>query len=344
MPRTSWSRRTAAVAVSLTALAGCTIGGPEAAPAPADGCAALEGQTVTLVAPASPGGGFDTLARIIAEPLGGELGAQVIVENRPGAGGLLAVNRLVNAPADGTQIALMNGTGAAASVLGEAEGADFALRDLSYIGRLASEDTLLVTSPQGGTWQDALASPDFRFGSTGPGGTDYATATVLIEAFGLRGRIVTGFPGQSEAMLALLQGNIDGLIGTADDRRPPIESGEVVPILSITPERADVAPDAPAIGELDLRPEQRSLLDALLTLNELGRPLVGPAGIEPGTLECLRTAFATVAQDPDVVATAAQQRRRIGYVSGQELDAVVGRIEALPPEFVGILREALSRP
>ena len=343
MPHTSWSRRTVAAVVSLTALTGCTIGSPAAAPALVDGCAALEGQTVTLVAPASPGGGFDTLARIIAEPLGGELGAQVIVENRPGAGGLLAVNRLVNAPADGTQIALMNGTGAAASVLGEAEGADFALRDLSYIGRVASEDTLLVTSPQGGTWQDALASDDFRFGSTGPGGTDYATASVLIEAFGLRGRIVTGFPGQSEAMLALLQGNIDGLIGTADDRRPAIESGEVVPILSITPERAATAPDAPAIGELDLRPEQRALLDALLTLNELGRPLVGPAGIEPGTLECLRTALATVVQDPDVVATAAQQRRGLSYVSGQDLDAVVGRIEALPQEFVGILRAALRQ-
>ncbi|GAA0942493.1 hypothetical protein GCM10009559_38650 [Pseudonocardia zijingensis] len=335
-----------AVAVSLAAVAapaGCAIGAPEAGTEPADGCAALEGQTITLVAPASPGGGFDTLARVIAEPLGGELGAQVIVENRPGAGGLLAVNRLVNAPADGTQLALMSGTGAAASVLGGAEGADFALRDLSYIGRVAQEDTLLVTSPQGGTWSDALASDDFRFGSTGPGGTDYATATLLIEAFQLRGRIVTGFPGQSEAMLALLQGNIDGLIGTADDRRSPIESGEVVPILSITPERADVAPDAPAIGELDLRPEQRSLLDALLTLNELGRPLVGPAGIEPGTLECLRTAFAAVAQDPAVVARAADQRRRIGYASGQELDAVIGRIEALPPEFVGILREALGR-
>jgi tripartite-type tricarboxylate transporter receptor subunit TctC len=144
-------------------------------------------------------------------------------------------------------------------------------------------------------------------------------------------------------MLSLLQGNIDGLIGTADDRRPAIESGEVVPILSITPARAATAPDAPAIGELDLRPEQRALLDALLTLNELGRPLVGPAGIESGTLECLRTALATVVQDPDVVATAAQQRRGLSYLSGPDLDAVVGRIEALPQEFVGILRAALRQ-
>src|SRR5690606_31446550 len=149
----------------------CTIGSPEPAGG-GGGCAALEGETITLVVPFSPGGGFDTAARIVADPLGAELNAQVIVENRPGAGGLLAINRLVSGPADGSQIAIMNGTGAAASVLGEAEGASFALTDLAYIGRVATEDTVLVRAPDGvhRAWEDVLAAQDFRFGPTGPGG------------------------------------------------------------------------------------------------------------------------------------------------------------------------------
>ena len=342
MPRTTSSRRVLAVAAaSLACATGCTIGSPTE-PAEGGGCAALEGETITLVVPFSPGGGFDTAARIVADPLGEELNAQVIVENRPGAGGLLAINRLVNGPADGTQIAIMNGTGAAASVLGEADGADFALTDLAFIGRVATENTVLVRAPDGAhrTWEDVLAATDFRFGSTGPGGADYVTATVLIEAFDLNGRIVTGFPGQSEAQLALLQGNINGLTGPVDDRRGAIEAGELVPVLSVTRERTEISPDVPAVGEMELRPDQAVLLDSLLALNELGRPLVAPAGIAPETLTCLREAFTRVATDTDVVTTAEQQRRTIGYASGSELEGAVSRIGGLPGEFLQMLRDA----
>ncbi|WP_170308777.1 Bug family tripartite tricarboxylate transporter substrate binding protein [Pseudonocardia hierapolitana] len=322
-------------------MTGCTIGSP-AATGGGGGCAALEGETITLVVPFSPGGGFDTAARIVADPLGEQLNAQVIVENRPGAGGLLAINRLVNGPADGTQIAIMNGTGASASVLGEAEGADFALTDLAYIGRVATENTVLVRAPEGvhRTWEEVRAAGDFRFGSTGPGGADYATATILIEVFELDARIVTGFPGQSEAQLALLQGDIHGLTGPVDDRRAAIEAGELVPVLSVTRERTEIAPDAPAVGEMALGPDQAVLLESLLTLNELGRPLVAPAGIAPDTLTCLREAFTRAATDPEVVARAEQQRRTIGYASGADLEAVVARIGGVPAQFRQLLRDA----
>lgn len=341
MPRTTTSHRSLAAVASLACVTACTIGSPEPAGG-GGGCAALEGETITLVVPFSPGGGFDTAARIVADPLGEELDAQVIVENRPGAGGLLAINRLVNGPTDGTQIAIMNGTGAAASVLGEAEGADFALTDLAYIGRVATEDTVLVRAPDGvhRTWEEVLAAQDFRFGSTGPGGADYVTATVLIEAFALDARIVTGFPGQSEARLALLQGDINGLTGPVDDRRGAIEAGELVPVLSVTRERTEIAADVPAAGEMALRPEQAGLLESLLTLNELGRPLVAPAGIAAETLTCLREAYTRAATNPETVAAAQQQRRTIGYASGAELEVVVARIGGVPAEFRQLLRDA----
>src|SRR5689334_13095431 len=129
MPRNKSSRRSMALLAAV--LAACTAGVPACAVGESQarqeggGCAALEGETITLVVPFSPGGGFDTAARIVADPLGKALKAQVIVENRPGAGGLLAINRLVKGAADGKQIAIMNGTGASASILGQADGADF---------------------------------------------------------------------------------------------------------------------------------------------------------------------------------------------------------------------------
>ena len=69
------------------------------------------GKTVRMVVGSGVGGGYDVFSRIIAPYLSRTLGTTVIVENQPGAGGLIALNRLYVAPPDGLQISLSNGTG-----------------------------------------------------------------------------------------------------------------------------------------------------------------------------------------------------------------------------------------
>ena len=332
-------------------LAGCATSSPEpeapAAESPgAADCSPLQGKTISLVVPFSTGGGYDTFARLIAPALGKALDATVIVKNQPGAGGLVAINGIVHAKPDGTQIAIMNGAGAAASILGGAAGADFGFDDLSYIGRVGAENTILAGATDGKykTWDDVLASDGFRFGSTGPGASDYVMPSILMEAFGLKNaKIITGFPGQAESALALLQGNVDGVTGPADTRRPALVSGDNVALLSITMEPNKEALDAAYVGQLTMDDRQKMLLTSHIRVNELGRPLVAPPKIVPATLACLRGAYDTAAHDSDVLAQAAAQHRPIAYVSGADVEnKIVKDIKNLPEEYLTVLRAAFK--
>src|SRR3954466_2868335 len=79
-----------------------------------------KGKTVKMIVGYGPGGGYDAYARMIAPHLSKALGATVVVENQPGAGGLNALNRIFTAPPDGLQMMIVNGTAASMSqLLGE---------------------------------------------------------------------------------------------------------------------------------------------------------------------------------------------------------------------------------
>jgi tripartite-type tricarboxylate transporter receptor subunit TctC len=332
---------TASLSLFLTGCGGSAGAQPGTA---AGSCEPLNGKTISLVVPFSPGGGYDTFARIVAPKLGETLKAQVVVKNEPGAGGLVALNKLVHAKKDGSQIAIINGAGTASSILAEAEGANFDLDDLSYIGRIGEDNTVVVSAAGSKytSWKDVMASDGFRFGSTGPGASDYIASSVLIEAFELKNaKIVAGFAGKSEADLALLQGNVDGLAGSADSRRAGIAGGEQIGLLSIANERATEAPDAPTVGELELTEKQKMILDAQQSVNDLGRSLVAPAGIEAGLLECLRGALETVATDNGVLAQAEKQFRPISFVPGAEVEKdIVGKLKNLPGDYLTILKNS----
>jgi tripartite-type tricarboxylate transporter receptor subunit TctC len=332
-------------------LAGCGSTTPSEAASDGSGggadCSSLEGRNVRLVVPYSPGGGYDVYARMIAPALGRALDANVVVENQPGAGGLLAVNGLVNAEPDGTRIALVNGTGLAASILGGAEGATFDFDDLSYLGRVGAEDSLVLTAASGpyDTWEDVVESDGFRFGSSGVGASDYILPTLLMEAFPLDGaEIITGFPGQSEVLLALAQGDVDGLSKPGDTSRPGIEAGDHVPVLSMTMDPpADYASDATYVGEMDLDERQEMLLTSHVKVNEMGRPLVAPPGMDEGTLTCLRDAWATAAEDDELLEEAEAKGTPIAFVPGAEMqEEIVQDVKDLPEEYLTVLRSGFE--
>src|ERR1700736_3050409 len=94
----------------------------------------FNGKTVRLVVGYGPGGGYDAYARMIAPHLSKALGASVMVENQPGAGGLVALNRIYTAVPDGLTMMIVNGTGAALSQLTEQVGVRYDLGQLGYLG------------------------------------------------------------------------------------------------------------------------------------------------------------------------------------------------------------------
>lgn len=333
--------------IAALGLTGCTASSSQesdSGEARAEGCSSLAGSNIELVIPYDAGGGYDVLARLVIPGLENALDATVTPINRPGAGGLLAINQLAAAPADGSQIAIVNGTGAAAAILADAEGPEFGFDDLSYLGRVAIDDLVVVTNADSEyqTWEDLQESDGFRFGSTGRGSSDYIVANALIETFDLQNaEVIVGFDSQSEADLALIQGNVDAIAGPLDSRRASIESGETTAVLSFADEAPADAADAAVFSELDLSEDGQGIIDGIKLLTEYGRPLVAPAGMDEQTLTCLQDALEAAMEDPEVLDQAEEMQRELSYLSGQELtDEVVPAFEELPEDFIEVLESS----
>src|SRR5262245_23121679 len=105
------------------------------------------GKTVRMVVGSGVGGGYDVFSRLIAPYLAKTLGTTVIVENVPGAGGVLALNRLYMAPPDGLQISLSQGTMAAFAQLTGDQAARFDLAKFTYLATVGAPPGLWLVGP-----------------------------------------------------------------------------------------------------------------------------------------------------------------------------------------------------
>jgi tripartite-type tricarboxylate transporter receptor subunit TctC len=338
-----------AVAVLATACSGDTEEPASADPTGATGAEAsscYRGETVSYVVPYPPGGGYDTIARAIDPFLEEELGATVVIENRPGAGGLLAANELYNAPADGLTFGLFPGEGLVGSHLAEASGASFDPLELTYIARLAVEPRLVIAGEPSDidTVEDLLTDDNVRYATTGVGGSDHIDAILLPRILGIEDsvEVITGFDGISEITPAAVRGDVDVASGSVGSRIKVVKSGDFVPVLIVGRERSDLVPDVPAILELD-PPGDPGLLEGYLGLQEVGRVLIAPPGVEEACVTELQDAIESVIGDAEFQET--MQRAvdvPLEYTSGSETRAIVEEVLSAPEELVELLRKAYT--
>lgn len=297
--RTHYERRrvlTGMTAAAATlALAACSSDGgglgeePEEQAGADDPCATLEGETVTIVVPYDPGGGFDTFARVLEPHLEERLeGVQVNVENRPGGGGLVGANSVFQSSPEDLTIGLINYPGAVFAELTEVEGATFDNSEWTVLGRLAALPPLLYTGPESGiTDFEAIrnAEEPVVFGIGGVGSDAYYVAVVLGDVFGFSREIVAGYPGSAEADAAMLVGEVDASINSGAVAVQTVESSGAHPIVAISTEPLPEFPDVPVITDFDS--EQPEVISALASMSDLERILVGPPGMDEATAECL---------------------------------------------------------
>jgi tripartite-type tricarboxylate transporter receptor subunit TctC len=303
----------------------------------------LSGENVRLVVGTDPGGGYDAYARMIAPFLADELGAEVIVENQPGAGGLSAVNSMIAGKKDGTHIMIMNATGNISSVLAGVQGASFPVADLTYIGRVAREPYVITGAADGPyeTWDDVLDAGDSpKIGSTGLGSEAYINGALVNELFDLGGEVIAGYDSASEAELGLLAGDIQLFPGNLDSRIKQIESGDAVGLLAVSEEKIEALPDTPAIGDYDLSEEKHELFEAHLALSEIGRPLIGPPGMDAEATADLRGAMKCVFESDELQTAAEEQERPVSYLTGEETAELAKESADAPDSFVKFLESA----
>lgn len=334
-----WSRtglrssvwRAGVVATVLVAAVGCSEDSGEAEGGGGEGgeaaAAPFDGETIEFVVPYEPGGGYDVYARTIAPYLGECLGAEVVVLNEPGAGGLLATGKTAVADPDGLRIQILNMPGVVSSQIAEAEGVRYDLNEFSWVGRIAAPPEAVVVGADSDIegFGDIIDATDtIRFVATGPGSSEYIAASVLSEAYGIPSEIVTGFAGSGEARNAVVAGNADALSLPFDSLLSAIDSGEVRPVVVVEEELPQYMPETPLITEFEPTAENgEDLIDGLNRLTSTGRAVGAPPGVPEEQLTALRDGLSCAMEDQALLDELGSQQRPVDFMEGEEYAELV---------------------
>lgn len=308
------------------------------------------GRTVGLLVSAGAGGGYDAYARLMARHITKYIpGAPTVaVQNFTGAGGLRAAIHMYNvAPRDGSTIALIQSTALLAPVMGEEKRFDPA--KFSWIGNLAEEFSVCASWHQSKvrTAKDLLTQ-EFIVGGSGAGTSMESYPKVLNNIFGTKIKIISGYKGGSDVLIAMERGEVDGRCGaslsTYRTVRPEwLTSGKINVLLQTSLKKDPDAGDAPWIMDLPMTAQQRATLELILAPRVMHRTFLAPPETHAGRLDALRKAFAQAAADKDFLTEAKQQAIDIDYSSPAEIEELVRRLAALPADIRHSASEALKR-
>jgi tripartite-type tricarboxylate transporter receptor subunit TctC len=306
-------------------------------PAQAEDAAAFyKGKTVHFIVGYGPGGGYDSYARALAPHFEKRTGATVVVENKPGAGGVTALNQLVRSGGDGLSFQMLNGEAAMISQITDQPGVAYDMAKVSVIAGVQQEPHFVLVNPAlPDSLKEIVASGKkvkFSAGSRTDNLGDYAA--VLCEALKMNCQIITGYKGSKGASLAMYSGEADGLTISESSGINYASGGKAKIIATIGKKRSELKPDTPTIYEMfDLKPGQKWWLDFRLGIKQVGRSIVGAPGIPKDRLEYLQTAWKEILTDKAVIDELAKQKRGISYSSPAELDEAIDQaLGKLTPE------------
>ena len=311
-----------------------------AAPACAADAPFYQGKTITIVVGFSPGGGFDTYARLLARYLGSHVqgGPAVVVENMPGAGSLAAVRNLDgSAPKDGTQMVTFN-QGLILKSLTDPRhvGVDFAA--FAWVGSISRDYRVCYAWGATGikTWDDVKRRPSFVVGTTSKSTSNYVDVALLRDLFRLPVKIVLGYPGSADERIAVERGELDGGCGTWNSLPQNwLVEKKINPFVAFTAARTpDMPTDLPAIGSFVASPVQQTLIDFIGAPNAVAKPYIMSRQVPPERVAILRAAFDATMADPGFLAEARKTDIPVSPVVGSEAQKIVESIATAPPELV----------
>ncbi len=274
---------------------------------------------IKLIVGFPPGGGIDFAARTVQVPLQELLGQQMVVEYKPGAGGLLAATELTRAAPDGYTLLLANTGPFAIAPYLQAKRPYDPLRDFTYVGQISQGSYIAVTRPDHPArdlkefvaWARANAGK-VNFASAGKGSSTHLNGELLNQVTGLDLTHVP-YKGSAPAVQDLIGGQTQILIDAGTVLLPQVKGGKLK-ALAVTGARRDAQlPDVATVAE-----------QGLPGVQSIGfQGLVGPAGMPAEVVERLSSGLAKVLAMPDVQAKFAQAGAEVHYQGPQAFTAFV---------------------
>ena len=324
--------RVAQFCALAVAIAGCQRSSVDADP---NDATFYRGRTVRIIVGVSPGGGQDLYARVMAPHLARQLPGEpnVIVENMPGAGGLVAATYLAHRAApDGLTIGLLSPQPTFSQLGGDAS---FDVRTLPIIGSPADDSGVCVFGRERGYTLDAWRSGRTpRLGMTRRGSTTAAYGLLLSDALGLAITPVTGYPGTADIKAAILSGEIDGVCLSRNSFVASFQPLDQYDVLLQTARSQNARfSSVPAAGELITSERGRTLLKIVEAVGMLSRYYAAPPGTPSTRLDVLRSAFSRTLESSEFLAAAAAAQLEIRPQSPAMLSAHIEALLSSPPEL-----------
>jgi tripartite-type tricarboxylate transporter receptor subunit TctC len=275
---------------------------------------------VTIVVGFEPGGGTDTTARIVQGPLGEQIGQQVVVENRAGAGGNIAVDHVAKAAPDGYTIVLAN-VGALAVNPHILKTPYDPLKDLLPISMAAEFANVLVVQPSLGvnTVADfvklAKSKPNtITYASSGIGGAGHLAGELLAKMAGVQ-LVHVPYKGGGPAMQGFLGAQVDSFFATPISSISQIRAGKAKAVATTGSKRAALMPDVPTVAEAGFKGYE--------ALNWYG--FLAPRGTPREVVDRLNKEIVKALANPQVVAALHKTGTEPKSSSPEEFGAYIKR-------------------
>lgn len=326
-------RRAAAAIVAVLACAG------EAAAE--DAASFYAGKSIELVIGYPPAGSNDIYGRITARHLGKYIPGHpsVIVRNMPGAGSLVAANHIYNrAPKDGTVLGVVSAGIPLQARLGQPQ-ARFEPGKFFWIGRIHSSSsvTMVWRSSKIMSLDDARRS-EVVLSATGAGSTGSLYPNVMNEVLKTRFKLVQGYKGTHEAMLALERGEAEGHSTTWEAVKSVnmrwVKERLIRILVQHGLNRAPDLPDVPTSVELATTPEDRAVMRAIMGAAEIGKAYFTTPDVPADRVAVLRRAFAAMLKDEAFIDEVRKVHGDIEPMTGEAMQALIGELDTFPQAVI----------
>jgi tripartite-type tricarboxylate transporter receptor subunit TctC len=294
-----------------------------------------EGKTITIMIGTASGGSI-VAARIIARHLGKYIAGNpvVVVQSMLGGAHIVASNHVFNsARPDGLTLLAANPNIAIAQLV-KVEGVRFDVRKFEWLGSSGSDGVVLtIRSDLPYKTFDELRKSDRELvvGTTGPGSNAHDFPLLLKEFTGVKFKLVSGYPANSDILLALERKEVDVWSAFAATVRPVAQRGAVRPLV-----RARVSSPGfdhlPVDETLTNNPVGKALMSIKTAPLAVGRALAAPPATPADRLNLLREAIAKALKDPELDADARKAKIDFHYISAEEVSKGIGGILQQPPE------------
>jgi tripartite-type tricarboxylate transporter receptor subunit TctC len=309
------------------------------------------GKTVTITVGSAVGGGYDGYARLVARHLGKHIPGNptIVVQNMPGAGSNRAATYIsMQAPKDGTTIGAIQ-PGAVLWTLLFDQPVQHDPSKFIMIGS-ATRDiyACVVRSDAPVKSFKETFDKEVIIGTAGEGAAIRDMPVLLTNVLGVKLRLVGGYAGSRDILLAVERNEVHGICGVgwssiSMQQADWLKSGFARVIaqedLKGHPEMHKMG--APLTISFAKTEEDRQVMELVYSQGLFGRPYLLPPGVPEERVTALRKAFLATLADPDLLANAAKAKLEIEPMSGEDMQTVVSRLYAFPPNVSQRAKRAL---